>query len=297
MDLERDTPARGDGIPGRAGKGLDDVLALETARWARLLSSGEGGSRATNSDTCDGGVSSASETRIQPLGERKVEPGLSDAPDIGVAVCLDKTDTRGLGRGATWADADAEEVAVEDTARLAARGMGPDTLRFGTFVPSLSSVALSRAWRSCNNLNPFDFAETTLVDPPSPGLGCGRPVRDLDMAGDNGVEADAARLREVVDRASVGMPEGDEGIWAENRFAAGDIVGIEEIVLIVLDRVRPEGVGVMIAVGGAGDLAIGVGGATVELERSTWDSSSEASCTGDIWRDTDDGGVGTERVS
>jgi hypothetical protein len=275
------------------GKGLDDVLALATARWARLLSSGEGGSRATNPDTCDGGVSSASETRIQPLGERKVEPDRSDIPEIGVAVCFDKTDTRGLGRGATDADA-VEEAAVEDTARLAARGIGPDTLRLGTFVPSLSSVALSRAWRSCSNLKPFDFAETTLV---GPELGWGRPVRDLDMAGDNGVDADAARLREVVDRASVGMPEGDEGMWAENRFAAGDIVGIEEMVLMVLDRVRPEGVGVMIAVGGAGDLAIGVGGATVELERSMWDSSSEASCTGDIWTDTDDGGVGTARVS
>jgi hypothetical protein len=294
VDLERDTPARGDGIPGRVGKGLDDVLALETARWARLLSSGERGSRATNPAICEGGVSSASETTIQPLGERKVEPDRSDDPEIGVAVCFDKTDTRGLGLGATGAEVDAEEVAVDDTARLAARGIGPDTLRLGTFVPSLSSVALSRAWRSCSNLKPFDFADTTLF---GPGLGCGRPVRDLDMAGDNGVDAEAARLREVVDRASVGMPEGDEGIWAENRFAAGDMVGIEEMVLMVLDRVRPDGVGVMIAVGGAGDLAIGVGGATVELERSMWDSSSEASCTGDIWTDTDDGGVGTERVS
>lgn len=51
------------------------------------------------------------------------------------------------------------------------------------------------------------------------------------MAGDTGA-ALAARLRDVVERESTEIPDGDDDIVAEKRLAEGDILGIDEAVLL-----------------------------------------------------------------
>jgi hypothetical protein len=221
-------PARGDGIPGLVGSGLDAVLAVDTVRAPNVVSSGEEGSCCVKPENCAGGVSSASETKTQPFGERNVTPDRSDAPEIGVeATSFVSAETLGFAARARAAEFEAMRFA-------APRGMGPDTFRFGTFVPSLSSVALSLAWRSCRSLKPFVFADVVAVAA-LVELGSGKPILDLANEGEEDAPA-LARLRVVVDRARVGIPDGEDETVAENRLAAGDMVGMD---VMVLDRAKP----------------------------------------------------------
>lgn len=102
--------------------------------------------------------------------------------------------------------------AATDTSRLlGASGMGLETFRLGTLLPSLSSVALSFACSSCKSLKPFDLAEvalTTLAGEALPDLAGALLVVLAKGEGEDGPAADA-RFRVLVERAKDGRPEGD----------------------------------------------------------------------------------------
>ena len=162
--------ARGDGIPGREGKAR---LTFGGILWT--LSRGETGS------LCGGafapgfpvGVSSGSLTRIHPLGLRKVELVLSPSVGVDIGAMLIRPAARDRGAvpvllafaSALWLALEllAGIVALlavdaDDTVRFDCPNVGPDTIRRGAFAASLSSVALSRACKSCSNLKPLVLA-------------------------------------------------------------------------------------------------------------------------------------------
>lgn len=139
------------------------------------------------------GVSSVSLTMTQPLGLRNVAPDLSGSTGVDCFRIVG-----GLGKvGLASLTSLGGGCRVEMVRRDMPKGRVPDTKRFGTLVPNFSSVALSLACKSYNNLNPFVLvARCGLAF--LAGEGGRENVRVRLRAGELGA-ALCARLRDVVD--------------------------------------------------------------------------------------------------
>ena len=127
----------------------------------------------------------------------------------------------------------AEADVAEGTIRSdAPGGTKTDTFLLVIFAPSLSSAALSRACNSWRIFTPLVFtARLLLIAAERAGDRAIWPERDLSIAGDAGATA-AMRLREVAERETAAVAEGEAGMTAVRRLAAGESVGIEEAVLL-----------------------------------------------------------------
>jgi hypothetical protein len=108
----------------------------------------------------------------------------------------------------------------------------------------------------------------------------------------DGEAALCARLRDVVDRARLDSPLGESIKRVEYRFTAGDSVGMDDAVLLRTSAIEERR-------GGSGVIAWGraLGSSRLTGGMSPFVSSRDASCTGDMLTETDEGGVGTARVS
>jgi hypothetical protein len=242
----------GDGMEGRGGR----VPRRVVVEMRRVRSSGDSG--------VPGGVSSDSARRTQEVGERTpTSPealssrSRSRSRVMGVIVAVEavriEAGWNARERDAARArivDADRTDAEEKDPGAAAGAGAGrraKPTGPFLTILPSLSSVVLMRACRSCRSLNPLVFVAcadggrppAVDVEAPAPAA----RTRRLAVDTASGVWY-AAMLRFAVERDNDGMPDmdGDDGIVDdEARFPLGDVmpVGVRPVGVDVLRATRP----------------------------------------------------------
>jgi hypothetical protein len=222
-----------------------------------------------------------SSTITHPFGLSNVD--LSEPTEGGVDVVLDKAATL------TCAALSGTVVVgtSPDILRIGPNGIGLDTFLLGTLVPSLSSVALSLACNSCNNLNPLDLAVVALTIRADEGAGRRdfESERTMRGEGDDG-KAEAARLRVVLERDKDGNPDGEWGRRVLNRlFGAGEL---------------SDGIYDMVEDFGIDKCSFGCsvrseGGCSSSEAISTLGRSDMGSCAGDKGTEIEEGGVGRAR--
>lgn len=149
-------------------------------------------------------------TMTQPFGLRNVAPDLSGSTGVDCFRTVDSLGTAIFGSLSSFGGG----CRVETVRREMPSGSVPDTSRFGTLVPSFSSVALSLACRSCKSLKPFVLVARCGLAGFLAGEGGRESVLVRRRAGDAGVTL-CARSRDVDDRASWDFARGESTIRAE----------------------------------------------------------------------------------
>lgn len=183
-------------------------------------------------------MSSSSLTITQLFGLRNIAPAPETSPCVGVWEA---------SFGALNASFPPTGAVADDAAEMFRLdwlgGIGPETARLGTFDSILSSEVLSLDLKSRSSRIALVFAIEFAFCCALPGVGTERGT-DPDAAtgartrtgtGEPG-PIDCTRLRDVADLASVDKPDGESANREAYRLAAGDRVGIEEVVPL---RVRP----------------------------------------------------------